>query len=108
MKRRLNFEGLEGRYLMTGATQLSGLSFPAAAEAELIERIAGLDLPSTLLATGLEGAQGSTIGPGHDLYVTENVAGRISRIDLKTGEVTTFASGLPISPFAGLGAIPFN
>ncbi len=34
---------------------------------------------------------GSTIGPGGALYVAESAAGRISRIDPKTGDVTTFA-----------------
>jgi hypothetical protein len=48
-----------------------------------------------LLADGLEGGSGSTIGPGGALYVTESVAGRISRVDPGTGEVTTFAEGLP-------------
>jgi hypothetical protein len=60
-------------------------------------------VPATLLASGLEGAQGSTIGPGGDLYVAEGAAGRIARIDTRTGEVTTFASGLPVGPFGGLG-----
>ena len=50
---------------------------------------------ATLLATGLEGASGSTIGPDGALYVTEGAAGRISRVDPQTGEITTFASGLP-------------
>ncbi len=49
----------------------------------------------SVLVTGLEGAVGSTVGPGGALYVTEGVAGRISRVDPKTGEMTTFASGLP-------------
>jgi len=49
----------------------------------------------TRLASGLQGPTGSTIGPGDDLYVAEGAAGRISRIDPKTGQVTTFASGLP-------------
>ncbi len=53
------------------------------------------DALATLLVTGLEGAVGSTIGPGGALYVTEGVAGRISRIDPESGEVTTFATGLP-------------
>jgi hypothetical protein len=50
-----------------------------------------------LLADGLNGVtgMGSTIGPGHALYVTEGAAGRISRVDPRTEEVTTFASGLP-------------
>jgi hypothetical protein len=55
-----------------------------------------------LLATGLEGSIGSTVGPDGALYVPEGVAGRISRINTETGEVTTFASGLPKSA-AGVG-----
>src|SRR5829696_5942102 len=51
----------------------------------------------TRLVTGLEGASGSTVGPGGALYVTEGAAGRISRVDPKTGDITTFASGLPPS-----------
>jgi hypothetical protein len=43
----------------------------------------------------VEGAKGSTIGPDGALYVTEGAAGRISRVDPQTGEITTFASGLP-------------
>jgi hypothetical protein len=49
----------------------------------------------TGLDTGVESAKGSTIGPDGALYVTEGVAGRISRVDPQTGERTTFASGLP-------------
>lgn len=49
----------------------------------------------SLLASGLASGSGSTVGPGGDLFVTEGLVGRISRIDPKTGEVTTFASGLP-------------
>jgi hypothetical protein len=57
---------------------------------------------AALLVTGLEGATGSAIGPGGALYVTEGAAGRISRVDPETGEVTTFASGLPKS-IVGIG-----
>ena len=57
---------------------------------------------AVLLVTGLEGGSGSTIGPGGALYVTEGAAGRISRVDPKTGAVTTFASGLPNS-IVGIG-----
>jgi len=60
---------------------------------------------AVLLATGLEGATGagSAIGPGGALYVAEGAAGRVSRFDPKTGEITTFASGLPqaIIPIGG-------
>lgn len=53
------------------------------------------DLDAALLVSELEGGSGSTIGPDGALYVTENLAGRISRVDPQTGEVTTFASNLP-------------
>jgi hypothetical protein len=43
----------------------------------------------------LEGPLGSTVGPDGVLYVAEGTTGSISRIDPKTGLVTTFASGLP-------------
>ena len=57
---------------------------------------------ATQLVTGLEGATGSTVGPDGALYVTEGAAGRISRVDPQTGEITTFASGLPPS-IVGIG-----
>jgi hypothetical protein len=60
--------------------------------------------PPQLLVSGLEGASGSTIGPGGNLYVTEGAAGRISRIDPETGQVSTFASGLPPS-IIGIGGV---
>ena len=50
---------------------------------------------ATLLVTGLASGSGSAVGPGGALFVTEGGAGRISRVDPRTGEVTTFASGLP-------------
>jgi len=50
---------------------------------------------ATLLVTGLEELQGSTVGPGGDLYVTAPLTGSIWRVDPKTGARTLFASGLP-------------
>jgi sugar lactone lactonase YvrE len=47
------------------------------------------------LVTGLQGGSGSTVGPDGALYVTEGAAGRITRVDPKTGASTTYASGLP-------------
>jgi sugar lactone lactonase YvrE len=47
------------------------------------------------LVAGLAGGSGSTVGPGGALYVTEPLAGRISRVDPRTGAVSTFATGLP-------------
>ncbi|MGF0115287.1 hypothetical protein ACQFYA_03025 [Promicromonospora sp. Marseille-Q5078] len=49
----------------------------------------------SLLATGLSGGGGSTVGPDGALYVTEPQSGEVSRIDRRTGQVSTFASGLP-------------
>jgi len=61
---------------------------------------------ATLLVSGLEGGSGSTIGPDGALYVPETIAGRISRVDPKTGTVTTFASGLPKQLVAvGIGGV---
>src|SRR5438105_12025074 len=60
---------------------------------------------ATRLVTGLQGATGSTIGPDGALYVTEGAVGRISRVDPLTGEVTTFASGLPRAIISIGGAI---
>jgi hypothetical protein len=58
---------------------------------------------ATRLVTGLAGSSGSTIGPGGALYVTEGAAGRISRVDPQSGNVTTFAEGLPqaVLPIGG-------
>lgn len=79
------------------AAALMPLALPIAATAQLV--------------TGLEGASGSTVGPDGALYVTEGAVeeadgvfvGRVSRVDPATGEVTTFASGLPaaIIPIGG-------
>jgi sugar lactone lactonase YvrE len=57
---------------------------------------------AVMIASGLEGSEGSAIGPGGALYVAEGVAGRISRVDPGSGAVTTFASGLPASLY-GVG-----
>jgi hypothetical protein len=47
------------------------------------------------LVTGLSGGTGSTTGPSGDLFVPDNRAGTILRIDPKTGDYSIFASGLP-------------
>jgi len=59
------------------------------------------------------GSTGSTIGPGGDLFVPNNKAGAILRIDPKTGNYTTFGSGLPqlipsVDPrFGGISDVAF-
>ncbi len=60
-----------------------------------VAQAASQQLSVSRLVSGLEGGGGSAIGPGGALYVTEARAGRISRVDPHTGEVTTFATGLP-------------
>src|SRR5512143_66457 len=59
---------------------------------------------ATLLVTGLDELQGSTVGPDGALYVTAPLTGSIWRVDPNTGAVTLFASGLP-ARFPGLDYI---
>jgi hypothetical protein len=65
----------------------------------------------TLLASGLQASTGSgtTLGPDGALYVTEGKIGRISRVDLRTGKVSTFAEGLPrpVIPVGGVMDVAF-
>jgi hypothetical protein len=65
---------------------------------------AGQGPTATLLASGLQGASGSAVGPDGALYVTEGAVGKISRVDPQTGDMATFASGLPPSIFPIGGA----
>jgi hypothetical protein len=56
------------------------------------------------LVAGLQGGSGSTVGPDGALYVTERAAGRVTRVDPRTGATRTFASGLPeLIPAVGFG-----
>jgi len=90
--------GLQRKLLLLLAAAVIGMITPSAASAAPPS-----EAPDpTQLLTGLEGGSGSTVGPGRALYVTESAAGRISRVDPRTGEITTFASGLPKS-IIGLG-----
>jgi len=63
----------------------------------------------TLLADGLQGSVGATIGPDGALYVAEGALGRITRIDPSNGSATTFASGLPpqVIPLGGAIDVAF-
>jgi hypothetical protein len=59
---------------------------------------------AALLVSGLAGGSGSTVGPGGALYVAEPAAGKITRVDPRTGHKTTFVSGLPqMNPAVGVG-----
>jgi hypothetical protein len=70
--------------LMAAVTCGLGVSFAATAAQAPV-----------MLAAGLQGSSGSTVGPDGALYVAEGLVGRISRVDPGTGMVTTFAEGLP-------------
>jgi hypothetical protein len=85
------------------AVALIGLALPPAATVHGT----GPPAPSrgTLLATGLHGTIGGAIGPDHALYVPEGALGRITRIDPRSGEATTFADGLPRAVLGIGGAI---
>lgn len=71
----------------------SAMSVPPGTPSQLVKGLPAVSL-------------GSTIGPGGDLFVPDPVAGAILRIDPKTGNYTTFASGLPqlisaVDPYIG-------
>lgn len=73
------------------ASAFFALSMPAAASMRPVCQVPA----ASRLVAGLEGGSGGTVGPDGALYVTERAAGRVSRVDPKTGDVTTFATGLP-------------
>lgn len=56
-----------------------------------------------VLTAGLQGSVGSVIGPDGALYVTEAIAGKVSRVDRRTGRTSTYASGLPLRVLPGIG-----
>ena len=81
---------------LLSATMVTLLILPGVASAQT----------AVQFVTGLEGGSGSTIGPGQALFVPEPAAGRISRVDPRTGAVTTFATGLPpLLPAVGIGGV---
>lgn len=61
------------------------------------------------LVTSLQGAMGSTVGPDGALYLTEGGAGKISRVDPQTGEISTLVEGLPpaVLPIGGVTDVAF-
>jgi sugar lactone lactonase YvrE len=92
---------ITGRRLLLLGAALIAMATPSMASATSL-----LDDPQAVeLASGLGGGSGSTVGPDGALYVTEPIAGRISRVDPTTGEVTRFASGLPPAIFENAGVM---
>jgi hypothetical protein len=82
-------------------------SLPTSAEDPLApaDPVESADLPvaaSVQLVKELAGASGSAIGPGRALFVTEGASGELTRVNPKTGAVTTVASGFPPS-LIGIG-----
>jgi hypothetical protein len=75
--------------LVLSTALVLGSSTVAAAKKPPVEPTA------TLLVTGLEELQGSTVGPDGALYVTAPLTGSIWRVDPQTGALMLFASGLP-------------
>jgi sugar lactone lactonase YvrE len=78
------------RLLLLGTALLAMAPLPTASATSVLD-----DPQAVELAAGLEGGSGSAVGPDGALYVTERTAGRISRVDPTTGDVTRFAGGLP-------------
>ncbi|MDF2990666.1 MAG: exported protein of unknown function [Microbacterium sp.] len=87
--------------ILTGA-MLPAVIAPAAAFAGGDHHGGDPDGPvAELLASGLQGPIGSTIGPDGALYVAERAAGAILRVDTETGETSTYASGFPTTEPGG-------
>jgi sugar lactone lactonase YvrE len=89
--------------LKTSAALLLGLTLI------ILSAIGASSAPTAgkLLASGLEGTIGGTIGPDGAVYVPEGATGEITRIDPATGATSTFASGLPPAPFGGAIDVAF-
>lgn len=60
-----------------------------------------------VLASGLVGPIGSTIGPDGALYVADRAGGQVVRIDTTTGASTPFATGLPVTGPGGVFDVAF-
>jgi hypothetical protein len=72
--------------------------FPAAAAGKRHPPAPVVAELATFAAPGCTGTcgSGSTIGPDGALYVTDGKAGRVLRVDKRSGAVTTFVAGLPL------------
>jgi sugar lactone lactonase YvrE len=67
----------------------------------------GATLPTPIaVATGLLGPEGLAVDRDDSLLVVESRAGRLSRIDLATGKVSTVADGLSLGAPAPAGLPP--
>jgi hypothetical protein len=100
---------MRNRFLIAFAVTLSMLTGMLTALSASAAPPAAVPTVTPGWVTGLQGGSGSTVGPDGALYVPEPAAGRISRVDPKTGAVTTFASGLPtqVIPLGGVMDVAF-
>jgi sugar lactone lactonase YvrE len=66
--------------------------------------------PPSVVASGLVGPEGLAVGQDGNLLVVESTAGRLSRIDLVTGQVSTLMEGLQFLPAtpADVPTLAFN
>jgi hypothetical protein len=74
------------------------VAFPSAAAAERHPDGHAVTELATFAAPGCTGTcgSGSTIGPDGALYVTDGQTGRVLRVDTRSGDISTFVSGLPL------------
>lgn len=85
---------------------LRGLTIVAVGVA-LVVPLAGASSHQTVTPTviaQLGSANGSAVGPGGDLYITQGSEGIIWRVDRQTGQASVYASGLP-KAIVGLGGV---
>jgi hypothetical protein len=74
------------------------IALPSAAAGKRHPHAPAVTELATFAAPGCTGTcgSGSTIGPDGALYVTDGKAGRVLRVDTRSGAITTFAAGLPL------------
>lgn len=99
--------------LVFAATLISGCEREQLADMPVVDQNLALEKAHAVqaslhgpLLTGLQYSLGSAVGPDGDLFVPDPLEGTIIRIDPKTGDYSTFASGLPklIADF-GIGGV---
>jgi len=83
---------VKGFRVLTDVLELADGSLLVASASGKLERVVGEDRKT--VTDGLSGPVGLAVGPDRSVYVSEAVAGRVSRVDLTSGARTTVAEGL--------------